>query len=133
MVSTRGGFKASQARILGKGLTPVEITIPPLQMSGSADTPIIAAWGYTDGSLAIKHRDQNRNEKSLAWSARRKKWFHSDADRGLAELLKDLSLDIPIGTATALEAEKLWNKAKKWFGSKSSESDEEEFDEDEIE
>ena len=133
MVSTRGGFKASQARILGKGLTPVEITIPPLQMSGSADAPIIAAWGYTDGSLAIKHRDQNRNEKSLAWSAPRKKWFHSDADRGLAELLKDLSLDIPIGTATALEAEKLWNKARKWFGSKSSESDEEEFDEDEIE
>ena len=123
MISTRGGFKASQARILGSGISPVEITIPSLQMPGASDAPIIAAWSYSDGSIAIKHRDQNQFEKGLVWSALRNRWFQTDPDRDFAQLLKDLGLDTPIGTATALEPEKLWNKAKKWFRTTTPETD----------
>lgn len=128
MVSTRGGFKSNQARILGNAIQPVEITIPPLQIAGASDYPVIAAWAYSDGSLLVRHRDQNRNEKNLAWSARRKKWFHGQPDRGLDDLLKDLGLDTPIGSSTALEPEKLWTKARKWFGSQSRETEVEEGD-----
>lgn len=126
MVSQRGGFKSNQARILGHNTTPVEITIPPLQIAGSSDLPVIAAWAYSDGSLAIRHLDQHKNDKNLAWSARRKKWFHAQADRGLPELLKDLGLETPIGSATALEPEKLWKKPFKWFASQPAPDDLEE-------
>ncbi|MBI1325092.1 protein kinase [bacterium] len=133
LVSVRGGIKSSQARILGTGTTPVEITIPPLQVASGAGVPIVACWSYTDGSLLVRYRDQNREEKSLAYSAARKKWFPADAERPIAGLLKDLGLDMPTGTATALEAEKLISKARKWLSTRQQASDEpEELAEDEL-
>lgn len=130
MISARGGFKSNQVRVLGAAIQPVEITVPPLQMTGISDTPIIAAWSYSDGSLLIRHRDPARNEKSLTWSAARKRWFFEDAERGMPGMLKDLGLDVPTGTATALEPVKLWTKAKNWF---SKPAEEEDADEDEYE
>lgn len=115
LVSTRGGFKSSQLRILGQTMTPVELTVPPLQMTTMADTPIIAAWAYSDGSLAVRYRDNQRREKSLAWSARYKRWFHEDAERGMTGLIKELGLDMPTGTAEALEPVKLWTRARRWL------------------
>jgi serine/threonine-protein kinase len=131
LISMRGGIKSSQARVLGSNVTPIEITIPPLQVASGAGVPIVACWTYSDGSLLIKYRDQHRHEKCMAYSAKRKKWFPAEADHPLTELLKDLGLDMPSGTATALEAEKLWSKARKWLGSKADETDDEE-DEDET-
>jgi serine/threonine-protein kinase len=139
MVSTRASMKASQVRVLGGAITPVELTVPPLQIASGGQQPIIACWTYSDGSLLVKYRDQLRVEKSLAYSARRKKWFPADVERPLTELLKDLGLDMPTGTSGALEPEKLWSKARKWLVSRNvdpyaddaDEPDEEASDEDE--
>lgn len=115
MISTRGGFKSNQVRILGQAISPIEITVPPLQMTTMADTPIIAAWAYSDGSLAVRYRDHQRREKSMAWSARCKRWFHEDPERGMSGLIKELGLDMPTGTAEALEPVKLWTRARRWL------------------
>jgi len=128
LISVRGGIKSSQARVLGTNVTPVEITIPPLQTASGAGVPIVACWSYSDGSLLLRYRDQNREEKNTAWSAKRKKWFPASPERPLTELLKDIGLDMPHGTATALEPEKLWSKARKLLGSKIEVNDDDEFE-----
>jgi hypothetical protein len=132
LVSTRGGFKSNQVRLMGQGITPIEITVPPLQMTQAGDTPIIAAWAYADGSLAVRYRDYQRNEKSVAWSARYKRWFQEDPERGMTGLLHELGLDMPTGTATALEPVKLWTRARRWFAKPADDTAGDESTEDEV-
>lgn len=133
MISPRGGFKSNQVRILGANIQPYEITVPPLQMSGASDAPIIAAWSYSDGSLLVRHRDPSRNEKTLVWSAGRKKWFPADLETGIVGLTKELGLEMPTGTSTALEQEKLWSKARKWFSKSAAEEESDDYDEEDSE
>ena len=115
----------------GDSLAP----IPSLHVETSDGVSAEIRFGpmRSDGSLLVRYRDQNREEKSLAYSARRKKWFPADAERPIAGLLKDLGLDMPTGTATALEAEKLISKARKWLSTRQQSSeDADEIMEDEL-
>ena len=59
----------------------------------------------------------------MAWSARYKRWFHEDPERGMAGLIKELGLDMPTGTAEALEPVKLWTRARRWLGRPETDED----------
>ncbi|MEO6808565.1 MAG: hypothetical protein ABI353_05575, partial [Isosphaeraceae bacterium] len=93
---------AGQVVIQGMPNKQLELLVPSFSSGSSATKPVLAAWTYTNNSLAITYNDHQGTQRYILWNAPTSQQTNFSAPADLNHTLYQLGLEAPDQLNSAL-------------------------------